>query len=165
MQTSSKISAGIVIVVVIAAFVYWFDNQSKVVTQTPTNLPAENSGNSNTGNSNTTPTPTPTPKPVTSSVYKNGTYSSTVTYMAPPGNEKMGVTVTIANDKITSVNVQNMATDQTSSMYQNRFIGSVSSTVVGQSVNQMKLGVVSGASLSTNAFNNALVQIKAQAKL
>jgi uncharacterized protein with FMN-binding domain len=121
----------------------------------------------------TTPTPAPkvttTPPPATvpkqtAYVYKDGTYSATGSYGSPSGEEQIAVTVTIANDIVTSSSVTPMAYGGTSLRYQNYFISGYKQYVVGQNVANINLTYVSGSSLTPAGFNDALSQIKAQAK-
>ena len=111
--------------------------------------------------------PATVPKQTTAkatSVYKNGTYSATGSYMSPGGYDQVGVTLTLANDIITDVSVTPMAGDHTSSRYQSRFISGYKQYVVGKTIASVNLTNVSGASLTPIGFNDALAQIKAQAK-
>lgn len=111
-----------------------------------------------------------TPKPVSStpttqkSAYKDGTYSADGQYYAPSGLEPMGVTLTVKNDVVTSVQVAANAQNGTSLRYQQRFAQSVNSAVVGKKLDQIQLDAVSGASLTTGGFMNALQSIQSQAR-
>jgi uncharacterized protein with FMN-binding domain len=113
-----------------------------------------------------TPTPTPTPPPVDvpKSVYKDGTYSATGSYMSPGGYEQLGVSITIKSDIIFSASVTNMASDGRSSRYQDQFISGYQQYVVGQNIANVFLTKISGSSLTPSGFNDALAQIKSQAK-
>ncbi|GEM_PF-935077 len=125
-----------------------------------------------------TPAPTPTKAPAATasvppatvpknyaSVYKNGTYSATGSYMSPGGYDQISVTLTLANDIITSVSVTPGAGDRTSQRYQDRFIAGYQPYVIGKNIADVNLDIVSGASLTPIGFNDALSQIKAQAKV
>ena len=105
------------------------------------------------------------PVPVVAATeYKNGTYQATGSYDSPAGPESIGVSITISNDTITNSSVTLLAGDRTSQRYQQRFASSYQSLVVGQSVDSVQLGAVSGSSLTPIGFNNALAAIKVQAK-
>jgi uncharacterized protein with FMN-binding domain len=166
MKTSSKILAVVVIVAIVAFFVYGYDSRTTTTSTNGqiTNVQVDNTPVQNENNTNTTPTK-PTSKPVTStSKYKDGSYSVTTQYMSPGGLDNLGVTLAIAKDKITSVSIQNGASDRTSANYQNRFSSGIQSAVIGQNLASLSIDVVSGASLTSNSFNDALSQIRAQAK-
>lgn len=98
------------------------------------------------------------------STYKDGTYTAKVEYDSPAGKDPMAVTVVLANDIITSSNFDVLATSTKSLNYQKAFSENYKSVVVGKNLDAANVGIISGASLTSAAFNKALVQIKAQAK-
>lgn len=97
------------------------------------------------------------------SSYQNGTYTATGSYVSPGGRESIGLTVTIENGFITSTGLQQNATDGEAREYQAAFAGGYSELVVGKSVDEVSLSRVAGSSLTSNGFNDALDQIKADA--
>lgn len=115
----------------------------------------------------TTTTTSPTPAPVSTappSVYRDGTYSVTTSYRVPEASaQTMGVTITIVKDIVTTVSLNKTATDGTSYAYQNVFEGSYKSFVVGKNIASISLSRVSGASLTSRSFNDALSAIKTKA--
>src|ERR1035437_2017530 len=108
--------------------------------------------------------PTPPPIDIPKSVYKDGAYSAIGSYMSPGGYNQLGVSITLKNDIITSASVTNMAGDRRSQRYQDQFISGYQQYVVGQNIANVFLTKISGASLTPSGFNDALTQIKAQAK-
>jgi len=116
----------------------------------------------------TAPVPTPTPTPTTpstqKSVFKDGTYSADGQYYAPSGSESIGVTLTVSKDVVTNVQIGVNAQNGTSNRYQQRFAQTVNSYVVGKKLDQIQLDAVSGASLTTGGFMNALQNIQSQAR-
>ncbi|MBU6231933.1 calcium-binding protein [Patescibacteria group bacterium] len=104
------------------------------------------------------------PKAVASSVYKNGTYTATGQYMSPGGPDQLQVTITLSNDVITSVSVVPEPGDGTSARYQSYFVSGYKQYVIGQNIDSVNLTYVSGSSLTSIGFNDALAQIKAYAK-
>ncbi len=119
--------------------------------------------------SNTPVSPTIVTEPVrntkkTSSVYKDGTYSLDGPYMTPEGQAAINVSLTLTNDIITSANVTSSSGDHTSVRYQNGFISGYKQYVVGKNIADVQLSAISGASLTTEGFNNALAQIRTQAQ-
>ena len=122
----------------------------------------------------TTPSPTTPPvadiptqvntAPVISSIYKDGTYSATGSYMSPGGVDQLGVSLTLSNDVITDVSVTPEAQDNTSLRYENIFAANYKQYVVGKDISTVYFNKVSGSSLTPTGFNNALSQIEAQAK-
>jgi len=161
----------IVIVGVLFVTIFWGKQSTStgVTDQTTSN-------NSNT--SNTIPNPTPTTNPTkiitqtppvdtpkkSTSVYKDGTYSATGSYMSPGGQDQVTVTLTLKNDLISSVSVTPQASDRTSARYQNMFMSNYQQYVLGKDISSVHLTTVSGSSLTPNGFNDALAQIETQAK-
>ncbi len=117
-----------------------------------------------------TPTPTPTPVPATpapkpiSSTYKNGNYSASGFYNSPGGTEQINVSVTLKDGVITDATVTSLARRSEARFYQGEFISGFSSYVVGKSIDNVVLSKVSGSSLTPRGWNNAIAQIKVQAK-
>ena len=166
------------IVAVLAVIIVSFKEES------PSNNSANNTVNSvapsaqdtsvpTDSNTNNTPqagaTNTPVVTPVTapkkgSYTYKNGTYSAMGSYMTPEGQVAINVSVTITDDIITDANVTSASGDRTSVRYQNKFISGYKQYVVGKNIADVQLSKVSGSSLTPDGFNNALSQIKSQAK-
>lgn len=95
--------------------------------------------------------------------YKNGTYSLDVKYQSPAGSESVKINLTLADDKINTLEVIPNATDRQSIEYQNRFKNSISNQVVGKKIDELSLSRVGGASLTTNAFSSSLNNIKQSA--
>ena len=100
----------------------------------------------------------------TASVYKDGTYSATGSYGSPGGEDQVAVTLTLTDDIITDVTVTPSAQDGTSRRYQSRFVSGYKQYVLGKNIASVNLTSVSGSSLTPIGFDNALAQIKAQAK-
>ncbi len=164
MNTGTKILAGVVIIVVIGFLVYWFERTPAEETpiETPNTTETNNNGTLN-GTVNSTTSAATSTNTTSTGKYKNGTYSATGSYVSPGGKQNMSVSLTINNDKVTKVTLTEGAIDATSKSFQNRFIGGVQTLVVGTSLDQVKVGVVSGSSLSAGGFMDALAKIKVQA--
>ena len=96
--------------------------------------------------------------------YKDGTYTEKGRYASPGGGESIDVTVTIADDTITSASVTPNATSEQAKQYQGTFVSGYKSLVVGKDVDEVSLSRVAGSSLTSTGFNNALELIKADAK-
>ncbi len=110
-----------------------------------------------------TPTPTtPTPAPAIATDYRNGTYSTQSSYRTPGGTYQINVNLTIANDKITDSTVS-FDSKGARDGYSKRFSNSYQSVIVGQDLGSASLTRVGGASLTTRAFNNAIISIRRQA--
>ena len=155
MQPAKKLSPVIIALIVIvlvgigtAAVVV--ANQSKEAT---------NTSSAEVEDTQSTPTTTSTD---TSATYKDGTYAETGRYISPGGAESIEVTVTLANDIITSATVTGNATGE-SKEHQDDFISGYKTSVVGKDIDTVSLSRVAGSSLTPNGFNAALKLIKADA--
>ena len=97
--------------------------------------------------------------------YKDGTYTQTGRYVSPGGAESIDVSVTIADNIITSAEVKGNASRGDAKAYQSDFIAGYKSSVVGKEVDSVSLSRVAGASLTSNGFNTALDAIKEDAQV
>lgn len=124
---------------------------STSTTSIPTAAPIENQAIAS-------PTTTPTAN-------KSESYTAKGNYKTPSGNEEVGVNITISNGVISNVSITNIATNNESSSYTYRFASSISSKVVGKTLDEAKnVSRVGGASETTKGFKSALTTIIAQAK-
>jgi uncharacterized protein with FMN-binding domain len=96
--------------------------------------------------------------------YKDGTYSATGSYYSPGGKEELKVNLSLSNDTVVAANVVSGANDPTAESYQSLFISGYKSHVIGKKINSIKLTNVSGSSLTSQGFNNALKQIEQESK-
>jgi uncharacterized protein with FMN-binding domain len=99
----------------------------------------------------------------TTGSYKDGTYSADGTYQAPSGTEKIGVTLTLADNKVTKVEIDKHATDPNAVEYQTDFASGISAQVVGKSIDELNVARVAGSSLTSGGFRAAVDDIKKQA--
>lgn len=99
-----------------------------------------------------------------SAVYVDGTYQARGTYQSPGGPEAIELTVTFANNVVSEVVVTPTATDSTSQRYQEQFAGGVAAETVGKLIDEISVSRISGSSLTSGGFNEALDSIKADAK-
>lgn len=108
-------------------------------------------------------TPVQSNQPSTS--YNNGTYTATKSYRVPEGGTNtITATVSISDDKISSVQTQNDYVHHESERYTSSFASQISSEASGQPITT-SYSRVAGASLTTEAFNQALGDIANQAKV
>ena len=99
----------------------------------------------------------------TSAEYADGTYTAEGTYSTPESVETISVTVTLADDKITEVEVTGDPQKPESKQYQGQFIGGIAAEVVGKDIDQIQVSRVAGSSLTSGGFNAAIAEIKKQA--
>ena len=95
---------------------------------------------------------------------KNGTYKTETTNRTPTfSTYKMDVSLTLANNIVTAATVaysQGAEKDPNAK----RFEDAYKSEVIGKDINTINLSRVGGASLTSNAFNQALAAIRTQSK-
>ena len=96
--------------------------------------------------------------------YKDGVYSATGNYSTPSTKEEIDVTLTLKDGIITEAEVIAKATFPTSKKMQTDFVANYKEQVVGKNIDEVNLVKVSGSSLTPKGFNEALEEIKAQAK-
>ena len=174
LQKNIGIFLGILVVLGVLFVTIFWGRQSSVTTTLPS-APLLNQVGDGSGNTQPVPKPTPAPTPVvtqtppvdtpkkSASLYKDGTYSATGSYMSPGGEDQIAVTLTLKNDIITSASVVTEPGDRTSQRYQNMFVAGYQQYVVGQNIAKVYLARVSGSSLTPKGFDDALAQIKVQA--
>ena len=97
-------------------------------------------------------------------MYADGSYSSSGSYQSPAGSESISVTLVVKDDKVFSLSVASNAVNATGKIYQGKFISGINSLVVGKSIEELgSFSQVNGSSLTPNGFNQALNSIKSQA--
>jgi uncharacterized protein with FMN-binding domain len=127
------------------------------------------SSDSNTSDSSATEAPTTdateTPSTDTAAgAYTDGTYEASGDYTDGGGQtETLDVSITLAGDVITAVEVTGDAKSPTSERYQSEFIGGIADVVVGKSIDAISVDKVAGSSLTSGGFNEAVEEIKADA--
>lgn len=95
--------------------------------------------------------------------YKDGVYEAEGSYSNPSGQSKVKVEVTLADGVISVVKVTPEATNGTSKGYQQKFASGIAPAAVGKSIDELDISKVSGSSLTSQGFNQAIDQIKADA--
>lgn len=95
---------------------------------------------------------------------KDGTYTALGDYQSPAGSEEIQVSLTFANSLITDATVTGNATNPISQKKQADFIAGFKEQVIGKPLNTLSLQAVSGASLTTKGFMDAVAKIGAEAR-
>jgi hypothetical protein len=136
-----------------------------------TNNPEKNATNNNESSTASTSSPTPSSNAVATTsiaamqMYKNGNYSGKGTYNSPGGEEKVNITIKVEKDIIVEANFTGITDNPTSKQYQNIFSSNYKSLVIGKNIDSVNLSKVSGSSLTSSGFNEALAEIKNQSKI
>ena len=92
-----------------------------------------------------------------------GTWTESGDYQTPGGQESVEVTLTAKDGTVTAVKVTGSGGSPNSQRYQGQFIAGVSAEVVGKPLATLKVGAVSGSSLTGQGFNAAVDAIRADA--
>ncbi|GAB3404475.1 hypothetical protein GCM10027515_16530 [Schumannella luteola] len=100
-----------------------------------------------------------------SNSYKDGSYTATGKYQSPGGNETIKVTLTLESNKVTKAEVEPQASSGNAKQYQTQFSSGIDGEVVGKSLDELSVTRVSGSSLTSRGFNDAVDQIKHLAEL
>lgn len=95
--------------------------------------------------------------------YANGTYTAEGSYATPESVETVVVTLTIADEVVTDVEVTGDPQARESQQYQSQFIGGISNEVVGKSLDEVSVTRVAGSSLTSGGFMQAVELIRAEA--
>ncbi|NQX26978.1 FMN-binding protein [Microbacteriaceae bacterium VKM Ac-2854] len=97
------------------------------------------------------------------STYADGTYEAEGSYTSPGGNETVGVSITLEGDVVTAVTVTPESENPTGTQYQTKFASGIAAVVVGKDIDDLDVSKVSGSSLTSTGFNDAVETIKADA--
>lgn len=165
-QTNSGMSktlivVALIVVLVLAGGAYELTkSKSTTPTATETASTAETSTPTTAGEQ-ASPSATGTQ---TASAYKDGVYTVEGQYISPGGQEQIGVVLTLKDGVITDAVVTPKATRPISVKMQGAFSENYKPLVVGKNIDEVKLDVVSGSSLTPKGFNDAVTKVKEQAK-
>ncbi len=96
--------------------------------------------------------------------YRNGEYSATGSYVSPGGPQQIGVSVTLSNSVITALTLDTSNTKGTSKEYQGKFASGIDALVIGKNIDDLNVSKVAGSSLTSGGFNDAITQIKSEAR-
>lgn len=109
------------------------------------------------------PTTSETADDASPAAVSDGDYSAEGSYSNPGGQSEVQVDLTITDGKIADIKVTPQASNGTSKGFQQKFAGGIADEVVGKSLDGLDVSKVSGSSLTSQGFNQAIDQIKADA--
>ena len=98
--------------------------------------------------------------------YEDGDYQAEGMYTVPNGEQyRVAVALTLAGDTVSEVSVlfDDKEEGQTSTQFQSQFLEVYTSEVVGKDIDEVNLVRVGGASLTSQAFNDAVSEVRASA--
>lgn len=96
--------------------------------------------------------------------YKDGEYEASGTYTSPAGQETVDVSLTLKSGVVETIEFTGNATNEKSVFMQGMFKDNFMPLVVGKNIDEVKLDKVSGSSLTSGGFNDAINKIKEEAK-
>lgn len=95
--------------------------------------------------------------------YADGTYTATGSYQTPGGEESIGITLTLESDSVSDVQTEPMPSNPTTELYQGKFSSGIKEQIVGTPIDELDVSKVSGSSLTSGGFRDAIEQIKSEA--
>lgn len=105
----------------------------------------------------------PAAAPAAGGPYADGTYTAEGSYSTPETVETIEVTLTLADDIVTDVEVTGTPQRPESQQYQSQFIGGIADEVVGVPLDEISVSRVAGSSLTSGGFMAAAEQIRTDA--
>ena len=109
-------------------------------------------------------TPSSSNSTTSTASYKDGSYSSTQYYNVEHEDTTVKYTVQISSGKISSVDVSLVSGDRKSAGFVDDFASSAQSNLAGKNLSSVSSLFVSGSSYTSDAFTDAIKDIKNQAK-
>lgn len=95
--------------------------------------------------------------------YADGSYTADGGYQSPGGAESVTVTLTLADNTITELEVTGSGGSPNAKKFQGEFIENIDDIAVGRSIADLDVSKVAGSSLTSGGFNEALDKIRADA--
>ena len=142
--------AALIVIVLLSASTAGLMALDNDKTQTPTSM-------------NTTQDMVQTQNTASATRLKDGDYTSSGSYRTPGGTESIGLTVTLENNIIKDVILEQRASGGDTEVYQSKFASGYRPLVIGKNIDEVELSRVAGSSLTSNGFNDALDKIKQDA--
>ena len=105
-------------------------------------------------------TDTPAESPATDTEYTDGEYTATGDYSSPGGEESVTVTLTLADNTVTELDVTGSGGSPNAERFQGEFIDGIDEIAVGQNIADLNVSKVAGSSLTSGGFNAAIEQIR-----
>jgi hypothetical protein len=112
------------------------------------------------------PPDTEVPPETDTSSYSNGSYSETVYYYTPAGEDVLNLEIRVEDERIVELSVHADTNSETSADFQELFLDEVESIVVGSHLDDLPyISAINGSSLLAEAFSDALYGVREQAML
>lgn len=160
------VGGSVVTALAVATGIYLFGGDESTASTTPVPSSGAAASASDTASASSTETTDNTATTSsTANTYKDGTYSATISYYVPHSEaNSLSAKVTIKDNKVAAVAVNHDYSDSESGMYVDSFESALENAVVGQDVGSLSPSRIGGATLTTQAFDDALTTIRNDAK-
>jgi hypothetical protein len=106
-----------------------------------------------------------TPTPPTNPVSSVKLIEREVKYKTPGGLHAVGFNITVTDGKISGVRITPSNDNEVSTKFQVKFGEEVSKSVIGKTAKDLNIDIVSGASLTTKAFNEFITDISTKGEI
>ncbi|MDQ6985082.1 MAG: FMN-binding protein [Candidatus Dojkabacteria bacterium] len=97
--------------------------------------------------------------------YKDGEYTYTAEYGATDVIESFTITLSLSDGFINEFEFIDQANLGKSKKYNSEFKTAISEKILGKKINSIEIEKIAGASLTTNAFNSAINEIRLEAAI
>ncbi len=96
--------------------------------------------------------------------YAPGTYEASGSYSNPGGTSTVDVEVTLGDGAVVDDVTVTPKASGTSEQFQEKFAGGIADEVVGKNIDDLDVSKVAGSSLTAGGFNQAIDEIKSEAR-
>jgi len=94
-------------------------------------------------------------------IISDGLYNESIDYESPGGFDKVNLNLEIKENKVISVNLESVKVSEISKNFIDNFNREIQKEIIGKSLSDIKMpSVISGASLTTKAFNSKIEELK-----
>ena len=163
-RSKAKLTATLATIIVVAGVVIFVDHLKSKSSGATTTAAGTSEVATATNSRPTSSTSTESTASTATSAYKDGTYMASENYFVPSGYEQLKVTLTLNKGVVSSSSIANSEGDPDSAAFQEDFASMYKTYVVGKQITGLRLGVIAGASDTTDAFDRAVSQIASQAQ-
>ncbi|MGN6446839.1 FMN-binding protein [Amnibacterium sp.] len=95
---------------------------------------------------------------------KDGHYTALGKYVSPGGASAVDVELTLRDGTVTELHVTPKAENPTAQQYESHFASGVGAQAVGRKITELNVTKVSGSSLTSQGFDDAIAAIEAEAR-
>lgn len=97
--------------------------------------------------------------------YKDGSYTVEEAYFVKGKEDVVEIVIEIKNDKITNLDMDLLSGHEESTSWINSYVSNIEPQIKGMDIDDVEEAFLSGATLTSDAFRDALVEVKTEAKV